>query len=65
MDSVETQPFYDVVSQLVYATGRDKVTDVWVSGKQLLKQRQLTTLDERKVIADSQQWSRKIQQAEK
>lgn len=65
MDSVETQPFYDVVSQLVYATGRDKVSDVWVAGKQLLNQRQLTTLDESKVIADSRQWAESIQQAEK
>lgn len=64
LNSVETQPMYDVVSQLVYATGRDKVSDVWVAGKQLLKQRQLTTLNESKVIADARQWAHKIQQAE-
>lgn len=65
MDSIETQPFYDVVSQIVYATGRDKVSDVWVGGRQLLTARRLTTLDERKIVADSQQWRQKIQQAEK
>lgn len=63
LGSLETQPIYDVVSQLVYATSRDKVTDVWVAGKQLLKQRQLTTLNENKVIADAQQWAAKIGQA--
>jgi 5-methylthioadenosine/S-adenosylhomocysteine deaminase len=62
--SVETQPFYDVVSQLVYATGRDKVTDVWVAGKQLLKDRQLTTLDESKIISDARQWADTIKQAD-
>ncbi|HEY9148602.1 MAG TPA: TRZ/ATZ family hydrolase, partial [Gammaproteobacteria bacterium] len=29
MDDLETQPLYHAISQLVYATGRDKVTDVW------------------------------------
>lgn len=65
MESVDTQPIYDVVSQLVYATGRDKVSDVWVAGKQLLNQRQLTTLDETKVISDARQWAESIQQAER
>jgi 5-methylthioadenosine/S-adenosylhomocysteine deaminase len=64
LNSVETKPFYYVVSLLVYATGRDKVSDVWVAGKQLLKQRQLTTLNETKIIADARQWAHKIQQAE-
>ncbi|MCX4187273.1 TRZ/ATZ family hydrolase [Methylophaga sp. OBS4] len=60
MSSLETQPCFDVVSQLVYAASRDKVSDVWVAGKQLLKNRQLTTLDEQKIIADTQQWAAKI-----
>lgn len=60
MSSLESQPMFDVVSQLVYATGRDKVTDVWVAGKQLLTSRQLTTLNETKIIADTQQWANKI-----
>ena len=60
MSSLESQPMFDVVSQLVYATGRDKVTDVWVAGKQLLTSRQLTTLNETKIIADAQQWANKI-----
>jgi 5-methylthioadenosine/S-adenosylhomocysteine deaminase len=63
MSSLETQPCFDVVSQLVYATSRDKVSDVWVAGKQLLKNRQLTTLDEQKIIADTQQWAAKIGQS--
>lgn len=65
MSEIENQPFFDIVSQLVYATGRDKVSDVWVAGKQLLKHRHLTTLDENKVIADARQWAQQIQQAER
>ena len=59
---IESQPCYDVVSQLVYATGRDKVTDVWVDGKQLLKDRQLTTLNQANIIQNTKDWAYKIRQ---
>ena len=62
---LESQPCYDVISQLVYATSRDRVTDVWVGGKQLLKNRQLTTLNESKIISNTQDWAEKIRQADK
>ena len=42
---LETQPLYCPVSQIVYAASRQQVTDVWVAGKRLLKQRQLTTIN--------------------
>jgi len=44
LSQLETQPLYCPVSQIVYAAGRQHVTDVWVNGKRLLKQQQLTTL---------------------
>ncbi|MFI3136665.1 MAG: amidohydrolase family protein, partial [Methylococcaceae bacterium] len=45
LDTLEAQPIYDPISHLVYVASRQQVTDVWVAGKQLLKQRQLTTLN--------------------
>ncbi len=57
---IESQPCYDIISQLVYATGRHQVSDVWVDGKQLLKQRQLTTLNYNKLIQTTRQWADKI-----
>jgi len=45
LDLLETQPLYEPVSQIVYAASRQQVTDVWVAGKQLLKQRNLTTIN--------------------
>ncbi|NOR70959.1 MAG: TRZ/ATZ family hydrolase [Methylomarinum sp.] len=45
LEQLETQPLYDPISQIVYAANRQQVTDVWVAGKQLLKQRQLTTIN--------------------
>jgi 5-methylthioadenosine/S-adenosylhomocysteine deaminase len=37
----ELAPCFDPVSHLVYAAGREHVTDVWVAGKQQLKERKL------------------------
>ena len=62
LGDIESQPCYEVISQLIYATGRDKVTDVWVEGKALLKDRQLTTLNRPKIIETAQDWADKIRQ---
>jgi len=44
-DSLELQPAYDVVSHLVYACGREHVTDVWVGGERVLQDGMLTRLE--------------------
>ncbi len=62
LSDLENQPLYDVISQLIYNTGRDKVTDVWVAGKQLLKNRRLLTMNKTDIVARSQQWADKIKQ---
>lgn len=59
---IETQPVYNPVSQLVYSTDRSQVTDVWVAGKHLLKDRVLTTLDTDEILARAQQWQTKLKQ---
>jgi 5-methylthioadenosine/S-adenosylhomocysteine deaminase len=60
MDGIETEPLYDPISQLVYATGRDKVTDVWVAGQHLLKDRVLTSLDTEPILARAREWGARI-----
>ncbi len=60
LSNIESQPCYDIVSQLVYATSRYQVTDVWVAGKQLLEQQTLTTMNQDKIIENSRQWADKI-----
>lgn len=60
LDSLETQPLYHPLSQLVYATGRDHVTDVWINGRHLLNQRRLTTIDEQGIRHRSRQWQERI-----
>ncbi|OGT46800.1 MAG: N-ethylammeline chlorohydrolase [Gammaproteobacteria bacterium RIFCSPHIGHO2_12_FULL_41_20] len=57
---IETQPLYHPISQIVYAASRHQITDVWVAGKQLLKNRQLTTLDETELLNKAHFWREKI-----
>ncbi len=64
LGDIESRPLYHPISQLVYATGRDKVSDVWVAGRHLLKARQLTTLDEAALLTRAQQWRDKIQHSD-
>jgi 5-methylthioadenosine/S-adenosylhomocysteine deaminase len=60
LDNLETRPLYDPVSQLVYTCGREQVTDVWVAGQQLLKNRRLTTLDDHDILARTHTWQARI-----
>ena len=60
LSSLETTPCYDVASHLVYAAGREHVTDVWVAGKRLLQDRVLTTLDPQAIRARAAHWQHKL-----
>ncbi len=60
LNDLESQPIYDPVSHIVYASTRDQVTNVWVDGKQLLNNRELTTLDKNTIIETAKQWRDKI-----
>jgi 5-methylthioadenosine/S-adenosylhomocysteine deaminase len=60
LDTLETQPLFHPISQIVYAAGRQQVTDVWVAGKRLLKNRELLTLDEKELLQKAKQWQKKI-----
>ena len=61
----ETQPVYHPVSQLVYATGRDKVSDLWVAGKQLLRNKALTTMDTEEILSCTREWRMRIAASDK
>jgi len=60
-----TQPVYHVLSQLVYAAGRDQVTDVYVAGRALLREGKLLTLNEAETLARAAEWRAKIAGGEK
>ncbi len=59
---LESNPIYHPISQLVYASSRDMVTDVWIAGKQVVRTGVLTTMDQRKILSDSSHWQEKIRE---
>ncbi len=60
LSALETQPLHNVLSQLVYATGRQQVSDVWIAGKPKLVQRELVGMDLPGIIANARQWRERI-----
>ena len=66
LSAVETQPLYDVVSQVVYAAGREQVSDVWVAGQPVVRKRQaLANIDgllEKSLMAAVGAWQNRCRQ---
>ena len=60
MSPLETQPLHHVASQLVYATGRHQVSDVWIAGKPKLQAKILVDMDPDALVANARQWRQRI-----
>ena len=66
LSSPEVSPLFDPVSHLLYASGREHVTDVWVAGRHVVQARQLVADDgaalDRAVVSSSSAWQNKCRQ---
>ena len=60
LSHLNTQPVYDPVAQLVYAANSHQVSHTWVAGKCLMRDYQLSNLDENAIIAKAQYWADKV-----
>jgi len=60
LGQLETQPLHHVISQLIYATGRHQVSDVWIAGRARLRARELVDIDLAALIANARQWRNRI-----
>lgn len=60
LESIETTPVYNPISQLVYASGRQQITDVWIAGRRLLEERHLTTLNPTDIGERARWWRDRI-----
>jgi 5-methylthioadenosine/S-adenosylhomocysteine deaminase len=54
------QPLYDPIAQLIHTTAGTSVSHVWVAGKALLENDELTSLDEESVLRAAQGWRERI-----
>lgn len=60
LDTLNALPVYNPVSQLVYSTRADQVTDVWVSGARVLKDRQIQTINIPALRQHLTQWRQRL-----
>ena len=60
LNHVSTQPVYNPISQIVYSACRDQVSDVWVSGRQLVHNRALTEMDLDAILHKAANWGQRI-----
>ena len=61
IDPLEQMPLYNPLSQLVYTHNGHRVSHNWVRGQCLMKDRVLTTINEREIIANTAKWQAAIQ----
>ena len=54
-------PLLDPVAQLVHTEAGSKVTDVWVAGKQVVKDSALQTIDHAALVRTAHQWQEQVQ----
>jgi len=60
LSDLETQPLFHVVSQLIYASGRHQVSDVWIAGRRKLAERVLVGMDTDAILARTRAWRERI-----
>lgn len=58
--SLETQPCFDPVSQLVYAAGREHVSHVWVDGNLSAENGKVLQISNRELLAIAALWQNKL-----
>ena len=59
-DSLNTQPLYDPINQVVYSATSRQVSHVWIDGIAQLRDFELCHLDSTEIITRAASWARKI-----
>lgn len=60
LGALNSQPIYDVSSQLVYAAGASQVSDVWVAGKHQLDNGKFAHINTDELLERSNEWRDRI-----
>jgi 5-methylthioadenosine/S-adenosylhomocysteine deaminase len=56
----QSQPMYDPAASIVHSISREQVSDVWVAGRRLLADAQLTHMDLADVLGRAERWRQRI-----
>ncbi|PCJ28505.1 MAG: N-ethylammeline chlorohydrolase [SAR86 cluster bacterium] len=65
LDSLNSMPVYNPLSQLVYSTQASQVSHVWCGGELLLLEGELQTLDRDLIKVTSYEWQQQLEAAQK
>ena len=60
MGELADAPVYDPISHLVHVTSRERVTDVWIGGERIVRERRLTTVDVAALAGRVKLWQQKL-----
>lgn len=60
LNSLNTQPLYNIDSQIAYALNSQQVEHVWIAGRQIVEDRNLLTLNQADILAEANEWCAKI-----
>ena len=60
LDALELSPCYDAVSHLIYAAGREHVSDVWVNGQHRVAEGALVNVSETEIKSKAATWRARI-----
>ena len=59
-DTAATQPIFDPASHLIYAAGREHISDVWVDGESVVKKKQLVRISQEEVYLKAKLWQNRL-----
>lgn len=62
LNQLNTQPYYNLHSSIVYSVNAKQVSDHWIKGKQLLKNGKLSRINETELLQKASDWANKIKQ---
>ena len=60
LNSPATLPVFDAASQVLYAAGREHVTDVWVNGQSVVKKKHLVQISSEEVYVRTKTWENRF-----
>jgi 5-methylthioadenosine/S-adenosylhomocysteine deaminase len=60
LGELRARPVYDPIAQIIYSAHRDQITQVWVGGRRVVRDRQLTTLDLSELRQATDTWAQRI-----
>lgn len=62
ISGIAQTPMYDPISHVVYTNSSQQTEHVWIGGKHVLREGQLTTLNEQDIQQRAMQWAKRIRE---